>query len=62
MRQNWIIFGCGAIVFLLPLLGFPRNFNNTLYLLTGLLLMTLSIRTIRKQYLKDFYDQDKNSG
>lgn len=62
MRQQWLIFGTGVAVFFLPLLGFPRAFNTFVYMLSGLVLMALSLRAIRKQYVKDLYDKDKSSG
>jgi len=60
MKQLWIIFGCGVLIFFLPILGFPQAFDDTVYILTGLLLMALSLRDIRKGYVRELYEQDKN--
>ncbi|MEK7535914.1 MAG: hypothetical protein AAB590_02800 [Patescibacteria group bacterium] len=60
MKLWWIIFGCGLIAFFLPILGFPQAFDNTIYILTGLLLMALTLREIRKGYVRELYEQDKN--
>ena len=56
MKLWWIIFGCGLIAFFLPILGFPQAFDNTIYILTGLLLMALTLREIRKGYVRELYD------
>ena len=60
MKREWIIFVCGLIVFFLPLLGFPRTFDNAVFIIIGILLVTLALRNIRKEYMKDLYVQKKD--
>ncbi|HEY9583296.1 MAG TPA: hypothetical protein VJK09_03275 [Candidatus Paceibacterota bacterium] len=60
MRREWIIFVCGVVIFFLPLLGFPQSFDNTVFILIGLLLVILALRNIRKEYVRELYEQEKS--
>ena len=61
MRREWITFFCGVIVFFMPFLGFPRLFNQAVYMLVGLLLVVMSLRNLRRKYVTDLYQKADTS-
>ncbi len=46
-------FGIGLVGFLLPLLGFPRAFNNFIFIVAGLVLMVNALRALRVMYREE---------
>ena len=53
--------GLGIVVFLLPLLGFPRAFNNVLYMAIGFVVAVNALRALRLIYRRERQEeQNKN--
>ena len=53
MRKEWYIFSVGLVVFLIPFLGFPRQFNSFVLCVVGLSLVAVSLHTIRQAYVHE---------
>ena len=50
LNKEWINVGLGIIVFLLPLLGFPRGFNTVVYMVIGFVVVVNALRSLRMIY------------
>lgn len=50
IKREWVIFGLGFVVFVLPLLGFPKAVDNFVFLLAGFMLMVSALRVLRIIY------------
>ncbi|HEY4518426.1 MAG TPA: hypothetical protein VJG48_02260 [Candidatus Paceibacterota bacterium] len=53
LNKEWLNVGLGIIVFLLPLLGFPRAFNTVVYMLVGFVIAVSALRSLRMIYRKE---------
>jgi len=53
LNKEWLNVGLGIIVFLLPLLGFPRSFNTVVYMLVGFVIAVNALRALRMIYRGD---------
>ncbi|HEY4504700.1 MAG TPA: hypothetical protein VJI73_02930 [Candidatus Paceibacterota bacterium] len=56
MKQQWVIFIIGVVIFFLPFLGIPRAIDNVLLILSGFIIVILSLRSLRKAYVKQLYN------
>lgn len=52
-QKEWINVILGGVVFILPLLGFPRGFNSAIYMLSGLAIAVIALRSLRLIYRAD---------
>ena len=49
MRQYWILFTCGALIFFLPFLGFPSSWKTVFLLIIGLVISSIALSFIIKE-------------
>ena len=53
LNKEWLNVGLGIIIFLLPLLGFPRGFNTVVYMLVGFVVAVSALRGLRLIYRRE---------
>ncbi len=53
MKYRNIIIALGFLVFILPILGFPQTWDDMFYACAGILIITLSYLSGKKDILKE---------
>ncbi len=65
MQNRKTVFFFGLLIFLLPILGFPRGFESFLQILTGLIFMFMASRkSLERRFVREKKTRrkkDKNS-
>lgn len=49
MRQYWILFVCGALIFFLPFLGFPSSWKTAFLFVAGIVISGIAVSFIIKE-------------
>lgn len=52
-NKEWLNVGLGAVVFFLPLLGFPRGFKTAVFMIVGFVIAVNALRALRLLYRQE---------